>query len=376
MLPPWDRAKMITRKAYEFQYDGGNVMENHISEQQFLALGNLSNIDVLDEGLYCYDSTVFTLTPAMQNRISDNLTRKIKQFINSIPAVPKAIDYLQSKAECIPRFDMIPEEIKRALQNGTAEVVPCKNSADAFFLQIRSTVKDLMINGRVYGKSRKIGDIPLDIRNIPVDIAGAIQCLSMQTQLNQICNGLREISETCERNFARIIRGQRDDRLAKLFSSRSNFIQALAMSDESLQRQMLMQAIYDANSAHAKLAFQIKSDTSLLSGEKSLKSEDMANMVRDINIAIVAMNNAVQISLYSYQVLGERSAQLAVVKEHETFVRQVLLEEIKVGDKKISVWEKIQSSGKSRATPDSFRQLPSRLINNSVAFIEGTNKNQ
>jgi hypothetical protein len=40
------------------------------------------------------------------------------------------------------------------------------------------------------------------------------------------------------------------------------------------------------------------------------------------------MNNAVQLSLYSYQVLGERTAQLAIVKEHETFIKQVLLKEI------------------------------------------------
>jgi hypothetical protein len=35
-------------------------------------------------------------------------------------------------------------------------------------------------------------------------------------------------------------------------------------------------------------------------------------------------DNAVQLSLYSYQVLGERASQLAVVKEHETFIKQML----------------------------------------------------
>lgn len=163
---------------------------------------------------------------------------------------------------------------------------------------------------------------------MPTDVAGAMQCLALQNQLNQIANGLREISEACEFNFGRVIQGQRDDSLAKLLSSRSIFIQALAISDESIQKQMLLQAVRDANSARAELAFQIKSDILLLGGEKSPKSTDMTKMVSDINKAIVAMNNAVQLSLYSYQALGERDAQLAVVKEHESFIKQVLLKKI------------------------------------------------
>lgn len=143
----------------------------------------------------------------------------------------------------------------------------------------------------------------------------------MQNQLSQIANGLKEISEACEFNFGRIIQGQRDDRLAKLLSSRSCFIQALAISDESLQRQMLVEAIRDANSARSELVFQIKSDIFLLGGEKTPKAKEMEKIVCDINTAIIAMNNAVQISLYSYQVLGEHNAQLAVVKEHETFIK-------------------------------------------------------
>lgn len=346
-----------------------------MDEQQFLVIKHSSNIDVLDENLYCYDSTVFALTPAIQNRASDGLLRKVRQFAESAPAVQKAKDYAQNKTEYIPRLDLISEEIRQALQNGTAEMIPCKDSPDAFFLQIRATVTGLVINGKEYGKNRKIKDIPLGTKNVPADVAGAMQCLSMQNQLNQIANGLREISEACEFNFGRIIQGQRDDRLAKLLSSRSCFIQALAMSDEPLQRQMLIQAIRDANSARAELAFQIKSDITLLGGEKSPKSKDMEKMVYDINRAIVAMNNAVQLSLYSYQVLGERTAQLAVVKEHETFIKQVLLKEIEYKGNKHPAWRLICSSGNSELTPHDFGVLPIKLLESCATFIEGKSNN-
>lgn len=346
-----------------------------MDEQQFLIINDESNIDVLDENLYCYDSTVFNLTPAIQNRASYGLLRKVEKFAEFASVSQKSKDYMQSKTEYIPRFDLIPEEIKQALQNGTAEIIPCKDSSDAFFLQIRATVKGLVVNGKEYGKNRKIKDIPLGTKNVPADVAGAMQCLSMQNQLNKIANGLREISEVCELNFGRIIQGQRDDRLAKLLTCRSYFIQALAMSDELLQRQMLIQAIHDATSARAELAFQIKSDITLLGGEKSLKSKDMEKMVYDINRAIIATNNAVQLSLYSYQILGERTAQLAVVKEHETFIKQVLLKEIGYKGNKHIAWKLICSSGNSELTSFDFDVLPIKLLESCATFIEGKNEN-
>jgi hypothetical protein len=110
------------------------------------------------------------------------------------------------------------------------------------------------------------------------------------------------------------------------------------MSDENLQRQMLIQSTRDTNSARAELAFLIKSDISLLSGDKPPKTKDMEKMVCGINTAIAAMNNAVQISLYSYQVLGGRNAQLAVVKEHETFIKQVSFKEIEDKCNKHLAW--------------------------------------
>ncbi|WP_373482762.1 ADP-ribosylglycohydrolase family protein [Acetobacterium sp.] len=368
-------AAFIARYNERISPEGEKRKNFQLDEQQFLVIKDSTNIDVLDENLYSYDSAIFALTPAIQNRTSNSLLEKIEQFIDSTPAIQKAADNIKSKTEYIPRLDLIPEEIKQALQNGAAELIPCRESADAFFLQIRTTVKGLTINGKEYGIHRKIKEIPLGTKSIPTDVTGAMQCLSMQRQLNQIADGLKEISETCKSNFGRIIQGQRDDRLAKLFSSRSCFIQALAMSDESLQRQMLIQALVDANSARAELAFQIKSDIALLGGTENIKAKDMVKLVCDINTAIVVMNNAVQISLYSYQVLGERNAQLAVVKEHETFVKQVLLKNICCNGKKHLAWELICSSGNRGSNQQDFGLLPGKLLLSCDAFIENKRKN-
>lgn len=366
--PPCDEQFMIGME------DDG-VSNVQMNDQQFFVIKDFTGIDVLDENLYSYDSGVFGLTPAMQTRTSEGLLGKVERFIDSVPAAQKARDYLQNKTEYMPRLDLLPEEIKQALQNGTAEMIPCKEANDAFFLQIRTTVKDLVINGKKYGKHRKIKDIPLGTKTVPADVTGAMRCLSMQKQLNQITDGLKELSEVCELNFTRIIQGQRDDRLAKLLSSRSCSVQAISMADEFLQRQMLIQAVCDANAARAELGLQIRSDILLLEGKNKLKTNEMEKTVYDINTAMVAMNNAVHISLYSYQVLGERNAQLAVVKEHETFLKQVLLREINYNGTKKLAWELICSSGNSKNAPQHFELLPRKLLDSCDTFIKNANKN-
>jgi hypothetical protein len=369
--PTYVSGEQIAKDNTEADNDeSSDIAELQIGNQQFLAVKDSFSIDVLNEELYSYDSAVFSLSPSVQSKTSEGLLGKINQFVNSIPAAEKAKEFIQDKVEYAPRLDLIPDEIKQALKNGTAEMIPVKDSADAFYLQIRTTIKGLVVNGQEYGKNRKIKDIPLGTKTVPTDVAGAMQCLSMQNQLNQIANSLKEISKACEFNFGRLIQGQRDDRLAKLLNSRSCFIQALAMSDDLSQRQMLLQAVHDANSARAELAYQIKSDILLLSGDKSPKSKDMAKMVSDINTAIVAMNNAVEISLYSYQVLGERNAQLAVVKEHETFIKQVLQKKI-TSKGNNTAWRLICSSGNSASTPKGILGLPTKLLGSCDAFIEG-----
>lgn len=357
-------------KDHENQDSDNDVVEQyHLGEDRYLININKSSINVLDENLYCYDSSVFSLSPAIQYKTTLSLLGKVNKYIDSFPAAKKSIEYAKRKTEYTPRLDLISGEIKAALHNGTAEIIPCKDSADAFYLQIRTTVKGLVINGKEYGKNRKIKDIPIGSKMIPSDVSGAMQCLSMQNQLNQVSSRLKEISEVCEMNFGRIIQGQRDDRLAKLLSSRSAFIQALALSDENLQKNMLIQSIRDANSARAELAYQIKSDISLLGSDKSPKAKEMEKIVNDINTAIVAMNNAVQISLYSYQALGEHNAQLAVIKEHETFIKQVLLKEIEYKGDKHLAWAVINSSGNGNMSTHDFRNLPEKVLISCNAYI-------
>ena len=341
-----------------------------MNEQDLKPFENQLSMDVLDENLYGFDNIVFTLSPAVQQRTTDSLMRKIEQCLDAALASQKATEKLKRKTEYIPRFDLISCEIKKLLNEGKLEFIPCKDANSASYLQIRSTINGLIVNGQEYGKFKKVKDIPFSANTSLADATGAMQCLSMQNQLNRISEGIKELSEVCEVNFGRVLQGQRDDRLAKLFHSRSCFIQALALSNEFNQQQMLLEAIQGSNSARAELAFQIRADISVLNNEKALKTKDNNRIVNDIRGALIAMNNSVQISLYSYQTLGEHMAQLSVIKEYEIFLKQVLLKEIQREGEACIAWELICSSGKSQTTPQALEVLPEKLLNNCAAFLD------
>lgn len=333
---------------------------------------DLLNIDVLNESLYSYDHAIFSLEPVIRKSSSDGLFGIIDEFINSAPAAMKAAEGFKDKQELFIREDLIPKEIRQALADGFAEFVPCKGSSDSFYLQIRSAVKGLVVNGKEYGIHRKLKDVELGTRTVPADINGAMQCLAQQRQLNNIAEELGALSEACQLGFGRVIQGQRDDRLAKLISSRSSLIQGLAASDKQTQRQLLVRAVSDANEARATLAYQIKSDIELLSGSKPLSTDRMTDTVDAINTAIAAMNNAVQLSLYSYQALGEYAAQLAVAMDHRAFVSQVLLKRISRNKRHYTAWEIVSSSGDGHRTPANHWSLPSRLLDSYTAFIDAS----
>lgn len=351
-------------------------MEDDKFINDFIPIDLMSNdIDILDDSLYSFDNVIFYITPAIKDKVFEGSTEKIDNLLKSIPSLNKAWDYLRLKTKYIPAFDSISDEIKGLMKEGKAEMIPCKKAGGKVYLQIRTAVEDLIIDGKQYGINRKITDIPLRIETVLGDLSSALQCLSLQNQLNQISQSLTELSLVCERNFERIMQGQRDDRFAKLLTSRSSFLQGLIINDIGLKKEMLINSVKEANTVRAELSFQIKADINSLVRTDKLNSKEMSKTVSNIYESIIVMNNAVQISLYSYQTLGEHQAQLAVVKEQESFIRNVLMKEIESGDNSFTAWELIRSSCESKAMPDNFSELPNRLLVSYSVFIDSASGN-
>lgn len=329
-----------------------------------------SELDVLDERLYDYGQVGFLLEDGMTQRTSNRAYEKIERFFASIPAVSEAAEKVQKRTELFARFDLLPDELKNAIKNGSAELIRRKGDSGTFYMQIRSTVDDLVIDGKKYGKHRKLKDIPMGTKVVPEDINGAMRCLAQQYQLNSITRSIEELTGACEYNFSRVIQGQRDDRLAMVLSSRESFLQGLVMADAESQRQMLTHALAQANQARIQLAYQVAADISQLGVKKSPKTKEMAEIVHSINTGIAAINGAVQLSVFASQAMGEFEAQQAVVVSHRAFVRQVLLKEISHEGGSHTAWDLVVSSGDSKETSEEQRTLPTRLITAYGSYLE------
>ena len=132
-----------------------------MNDQDLMPFESQFSIDVLNENLYGFDNAVFTLTPAIQEQATHRLMRKIEQCLNSVPAVQGAAKKLKHKTEFIPRVDLLSGEIKKLIREGKLELIPCKDVNNASYLQIRSTIDGLIVNGKEYGRNIKVKDIPL-----------------------------------------------------------------------------------------------------------------------------------------------------------------------------------------------------------------------
>lgn len=68
----------INGKDFEIHESDSDVVEQYKEdEERFLINITKSNIDVLDENLYCYDSSVFSLSLAIQNRTSEESSNRL-----------------------------------------------------------------------------------------------------------------------------------------------------------------------------------------------------------------------------------------------------------------------------------------------------------
>ncbi len=356
----------------EFGVTADETEEDEVDGRDLLDLSKMygSELDVLDERLYDYGQVGFLLEDGMTQKASNHLYEKVEGFLASVPALSEATEKIQKRTEIFARDDLLSDEIKNAIRNGHAELIRRKGDSGAFYMQIRSTIDDLVIGGKKYGKHRKLKDIPMGTKEVPEDINGAMKCLAQQDQLNSITRSIEELTEACENNFSRVIQGQRDDRLAMVLSSRDSLLQGLVMMDAENQRQMLAHALVQANQARGQLAYQVAADIHELDGEKPLKTKKMAEVVHSINSGIAAMNGAVQLSVFASQALGEFQAQQAVVVSHRAFVRQVLLKEISRGERSHTAWDFVVSSGDGRETSEEQKTLPTRLITAYGSYLE------
>lgn len=338
-----------------------------MKNDEIMVINNFCEVDVFDDSLYSYENFIFSLTPFIEQNIRVNLIDKLMNSFNNVIKVNSAIDSSSVKETLEIRYDSLSAEVLEAFKAGNAELVKSKKSNGTYYFQLKSVIDGLVVNGKKYGKNRKIADIPFSIGQTPKDVLGAMNTLATHNQLNGLSRQLSEISNIIDIGFERVIEGQINDRISKLLSCRNSFIQALVINDKDIQKQLLVNGISEMNTARAQLIFQLKSEIPKLD---KAKKRETNNIVKGIHTTLLAINNAVQLLLYTYRFLGEWKAQIALIKDQENFIKQILLKEFHDDETTYTVWKKIISNAESSQNTKENLKLPYQLLSTCRELID------
>lgn len=338
-----------------------------MKKDEIIVIDNLDEIDVLDDSLYSYENYIFSLTPYIEQNIRVNLFSKVISASNDIAKVVSAVEDLKVKENIKLRLDLLSPDVVRAIKTGALEVINSRKGNNANYLQLKSVVDGLVLNGKEYGKNRKVADIPFSIEHTPKDAIGSMNTMLTHYQLNKITNQLSELSNVIDVGFERMIEGQMNDRFSKLLSCRNSFIQALVISDKDIQKLILANVISEINTARAQLIFQLNSEIPKLDKANVTLSD---NIIKGIFSTILSINNTVQLLLYVYRYLGEWKAQLALIKDQENFIKHILLKELHHNNNTYTVWTKIMSNAKTNPEFKINPDLPYELLDSCIEFTK------
>ena len=94
--------------------DGEDVLDGGDIEPQTLLSKSL-----FDESLYSYDLVAFRLDEEVTQKAADSLLDKIADFLEKVTTRAAAGEGLRRKKEIYVREDLLPDEIKKGLRDGT-----------------------------------------------------------------------------------------------------------------------------------------------------------------------------------------------------------------------------------------------------------------
>lgn len=276
----------------------------------------MADIDVLLPELYSYRGVAVSKhnTPSPLAIGSYLYAReKAKSALEQTPALANLVKHILSAGETVFEAVLTPEEIE-ALENGTLKF------GDSH-----------IVDGTLYPRLYEIGDNGKEIRDRfatlqksvrPNDVMPSLTSFAMQQQVQSVKKKLDEMNET----LGLIEQGQRNDRIALCLSARQQYIEALTISDPSLQRVALMNAARTANDARFQLMQTMLTDIDVVvsgKGKISKKKKDEINA--NIREALVYVNDTTLIVANAHSLLGERDAFLATLMSYKVFIEEAFL---------------------------------------------------
>lgn len=309
---------------------------NEISVDQMLEL------DVLDDSLYDLDSSDLSLV--LYEKSQNILMEKTKNLIEKSPVF---IEYLE-KMKPIEYFDVnMSNNAKELYEKGELILKYSKNKKG-----LLPTLSSLD------GKFSE--QVTLEPRLVTPELSSALTNLSMQYQLTQLMDQMKLMNQTIQR----IEIGQRDDRLALYFSSRQQYIEAIAISNKELQSYALLNAVNVANNAKFLLMQSIRSDIEQIVHNSKLKKKERDKLSQNVRTSLKYVNEATGLCVMTYSGLGEDKPLLASLKSYQRFISQTLLKKEPDG---LSIADKLHQNWPG--ADDKWLSMPKEIVDNLESQI-------
>lgn len=212
---------------------------------------------------------------------------------------------------------------------------------DSGFAPILFANEEIKIGNKTYLKNKTVSQVRLNKRDITPNMANAINNYVVNKKLSEINAKLDEINE----NIGDVEQGQRNDRIALVYSAEEKMKEAIATDDEALKRFLIANAISTANDARFQLMETLKTDMgkfiSKLPRKKAqglvekglnvidwikVSANSIAKIIEQIRSAFFYINMATGICAQGYMLLDEKQPMQKSINVYKDFISDMFIE--------------------------------------------------
>lgn len=300
--------------------------------------------DVLNLNLNDLDQLNSNIFSDFNNKISDNFQQANKQILNNLKNIPAFIQFMESIGKDSQNFEVVfPKGILKKLKNGEYILNRSKDAINEFIPYIKDKKTGKIVTQL---RIKEISDPKL------IDLSTSLQNIAIMQAIGQLSRQL----ESIEKKLTNIHKEFNNDRIGKIQSGYSAYLDALQMVNRETKNYALISAYKSLSEGRSQL---IESTKNRLNGVEtgfwnsfskefisiSFKKDQISN-IKEFAREFFFIQRTSQIILLIYQELGEPGAMVQSLAPLQD-VLQIIRNEIprlKEWDNSSTDWEKLTTT--------------------------------
>ncbi|MGM9941453.1 MAG: hypothetical protein ACI32N_05625 [Bulleidia sp.] len=186
-------------------------------------------------------------------------------------------------------------------------------------------VAQIKENGK-YGRKLPIKEETYIDGSTSLEIQNALRLQEIQQSLEKISEQIQAI----DMNVKEVLTGQQNDRLGLYYSGVAQFLEAYSIHDQTLQKQMIANALKTLTDSVFQLTLTLQTDILYLARKEYAQNKKyMFNLINEkidnINQSFLAIHQATVMKSAIYCMQGEIKAMVSVLYEYEKFIEGTIV---------------------------------------------------